>query len=65
MFELRAGGGNRLLARKLGIAERTVKAHLTSITRKLKLGSRVETTLLSREVFADQQLMGLYDPKGQ
>ncbi|MEV6766576.1 helix-turn-helix transcriptional regulator [Streptomyces sp. NPDC051105] len=39
--------GNRALARRLGIAERTVKAHLTSITRKLGLRNRVEATLLS------------------
>ncbi|MFG2562913.1 response regulator transcription factor [Streptomyces sp. NPDC048496] len=39
--------GNRALARRLGIAERTVKAHLTSITRKLRLRNRVEATLLS------------------
>jgi DNA-binding CsgD family transcriptional regulator len=39
--------GNRALARRLGIAERTVKAHLTSITRKLGLRNRMEATLLS------------------
>ncbi|MGW2473252.1 LuxR C-terminal-related transcriptional regulator [Streptomyces sp. NPDC001665] len=43
------GEGNRELARRLGIAERTVKAHLTSITRKLGLRSRVEAALLSAE----------------
>ncbi|WP_369216897.1 helix-turn-helix domain-containing protein [Streptomyces flavofungini] len=41
------GEGNRALARRLGIAERTVKAHLTSITRKLGLRSRLEATVLS------------------
>ncbi|MFG3093146.1 helix-turn-helix transcriptional regulator [Streptomyces sp. NPDC048202] len=41
------GDGNRALARRLGIAERTVKAHLTSITRKLGLRNRVEATLVS------------------
>jgi DNA-binding NarL/FixJ family response regulator len=44
---LPSGEGNRALARRLGIAERTVKAHLTSITRKLGLRNRVEATLLS------------------
>lgn len=43
------GEGNRELAHRLGIAERTVKAHLTSITRKLGLRSRVEAALLSAE----------------
>ena len=46
---LAAGESNRLLARRLGIAERTVKAHLTNITRKLGLRSRVEAVLLSME----------------
>lgn len=41
------GEPNRLLARRLGIAERTVKAHITSITRKLDLSSRLEATLVS------------------
>ncbi|MCP3819419.1 LuxR C-terminal-related transcriptional regulator [Streptomyces sp. A3M-1-3] len=41
------GEPNRLLARRLGIAERTVKAHITSITRKLNLNSRLEATLVS------------------
>ncbi|MEU5977235.1 helix-turn-helix transcriptional regulator [Streptomyces sp. NPDC047315] len=42
-----AGESNRALSRRLGIAERTVKSHLTSITRKLGLKSRVEVVLLS------------------
>ena len=46
---LAVGQSNRMLARRLGIAERTVKAHLTSITRKLGLRSRVEAVLLSIE----------------
>ncbi|WP_371530921.1 helix-turn-helix transcriptional regulator [Streptomyces sp. NBC_01283] len=54
------GEGNRELARRLGIAERTVKAHLTSITRKLGLRSRVEAALLSAE-WSDELRAG---PKG-
>ncbi|AXK37781.1 LuxR family transcriptional regulator [Streptomyces armeniacus] len=46
---LAAGESNRVLSRRLGIAERTVKAHLTNITRKLGLRSRVEAVLLSME----------------
>lgn len=49
LLVLAAGESNRVLARRLGIAERTVKAHLTSITRKLGLRSRVEAVLLSLE----------------
>ncbi|MEE1752705.1 response regulator transcription factor [Streptomyces sp. SP18CS02] len=47
LWVLGGGESNRLLARRLGIAERTVKAHITSITRKLELKSRVEVTLVS------------------
>ncbi|MFI7198097.1 helix-turn-helix transcriptional regulator [Streptomyces massasporeus] len=39
---LAKGESNRILARQLGIAERTVRAHITSIVRKLGLGSRFE-----------------------
>ncbi|MGW7356421.1 response regulator transcription factor [Streptomyces sp. NPDC054802] len=39
------GATNRALARHLGIAERTLRAHLTSISRKLGLSSRVEAAL--------------------
>ncbi|MEV8306869.1 LuxR C-terminal-related transcriptional regulator [Streptomyces flavidovirens] len=39
------GTTNRALARQLGIAERTLRAHLTSISRKLCLSSRVEAAL--------------------
>ncbi|WP_406269279.1 LuxR C-terminal-related transcriptional regulator [Streptomyces sp. NBC_00191] len=45
------GEPNRLLARRLGIAERTVKAHITSITRKLGLRSRLEATLVSLHLY--------------
>lgn len=37
---------NRTIARRLGIAERTVKAHVTSIVEKLKVASRLEAALL-------------------
>ncbi|WUU18649.1 helix-turn-helix transcriptional regulator [Streptomyces sp. NBC_00663] len=43
------GDTNRALARDLGISERTVRAHLTSIRRKLGLGSRVEIALVSHQ----------------
>ncbi|MFB9536671.1 response regulator transcription factor [Streptomyces violaceus] len=42
------GDSNRRLAHRLGIAERTVKAHLTSLMRKLGVESRVEAALLAQ-----------------
>ncbi|MFI6770560.1 LuxR C-terminal-related transcriptional regulator [Streptomyces sp. NPDC050355] len=43
------GGGpaNRLPARHLGVAERTVRAHLAGITRKLGVRLRLEVALLA------------------
>ncbi|MFF3405286.1 response regulator transcription factor [Streptomyces sp. NPDC002742] len=59
---LSIGEGNRALARRFGIAERTVKAHLTSITRKLGLRNRVEATLLSVR-WADELRPGGQNPE--
>lgn len=44
---LAKGESNRVLARHLGIAERTVRAHVTSIVRKLGVGSRFEAGLVA------------------
>ncbi|MFE0136066.1 helix-turn-helix transcriptional regulator [Streptomyces sp. NPDC059037] len=55
---LPAGEGNRALASRLGIAERTVKAHLTSITRKLGLRSRTEAVLVSLQWADDLRQCG-------
>ncbi|WP_079189075.1 helix-turn-helix domain-containing protein [Streptomyces kebangsaanensis] len=41
------GESNRVLARRLGIAERTVRAHITSIVRKLGVVSRFEAGLVA------------------
>ncbi|MFI6087348.1 helix-turn-helix transcriptional regulator [Streptomyces sp. NPDC051218] len=43
------GGGlpTRALASKLGIAERTVKSHITHIIGKLELESRLEAALVA------------------
>jgi DNA-binding NarL/FixJ family response regulator len=35
------------MARQLGITERTVKAHLTNLMRKLGIESRLEAALIS------------------
>ncbi|GGW85141.1 hypothetical protein GCM10010297_02300 [Streptomyces malachitofuscus] len=40
------GLGNRQLARELGIAERTVRAHLANITRKLGVQSALQAALV-------------------
>ncbi|MFC7880680.1 LuxR C-terminal-related transcriptional regulator [Streptomyces sp. NPDC057376] len=37
---------NGTIARRLGIAERTVKAHVSSIVEKLRVASRLEAALL-------------------
>ncbi len=40
------GGSNKQIARRLAISERTVKAHLTEIFRKLGVGDRLKLALL-------------------
>lgn len=40
------GAANKLIARELGITERTVKAHLSSVFEKLHIKDRVQLTLL-------------------
>ncbi|MCX4549891.1 helix-turn-helix transcriptional regulator [Streptomyces sp. NBC_01387] len=44
---LGSGLGNRDLARELGIAERTVKAHIARIVEKLGQQSRLQAAVLS------------------
>lgn len=44
---LAKGKTNRVLAGQLGIAERTLRAHITSIVRKLDVGSRFEASLVA------------------
>jgi DNA-binding NarL/FixJ family response regulator len=43
------GLANKVIARKLGIAERTVKAHLTRIFERLDVTSRTQAALWARE----------------
>ncbi|MFE1286410.1 response regulator transcription factor [Streptomyces sp. NPDC058751] len=49
---LASGEQNRRLARHLGIAERTVRAHTANIVRKLRLKSRFEAAIVSH-LYAD------------
>ncbi|UYQ66625.1 helix-turn-helix domain-containing protein [Streptomyces peucetius] len=41
------GLANRLIARRLGIVERTAKAHVSSIVEKLGVSSRLEAGLMA------------------
>ena len=43
------GLANKQIARRLGIGERTVKAHLTSIFQRLGVSDRVQAALWARE----------------
>ncbi|MFJ4281921.1 response regulator transcription factor [Streptomyces massasporeus] len=56
---LAKGESNRVLARQLGIAERTVRAHVTSVVRKLGVASRFEAGLVAfhhYEALVDQAI---------
>ena len=43
------GLANKQIARRLGIGERTVKAHLTSVFQRLGVSDRVQAALWARE----------------
>ncbi|RDG34509.1 helix-turn-helix domain-containing protein [Streptomyces corynorhini] len=47
LLALGTGGTNRLVARRLGIAERTVKGHVASLVSKLGLVSRLEVVAVA------------------
>ncbi len=50
------GLANKQIARRLGIGERTVKAHLTSVFQRLGVSDRVQAALWAREHLPDQAL---------
>ncbi|MFE6716578.1 helix-turn-helix domain-containing protein [Streptomyces albidoflavus] len=52
------GETNRVLGRRLGIADRTVKAHLTNIKRKLRVESRVQLALIAHAVASGASPLG-------
>lgn len=54
---LEFGGSNKLIARKLGITESTVKVHLKAIMRKLRVNNRTQAA-----VWAMRQLKGSSQP---
>jgi len=47
---VRQGGNNKIIARKLDISERTVKAHLSSIFRKLNIDSRLHLAVFFKDM---------------
>jgi DNA-binding NarL/FixJ family response regulator len=49
---VRDGLANKQIARRLGIAERTVKAHLTSVYQRLDVTDRTQAALWAREFLA-------------
>jgi DNA-binding NarL/FixJ family response regulator len=56
VLRLVAGGdANKQIARKLGITERTVKAHLTSVFSAIGVASRTQAALWAQEHLADEQ----------
>jgi DNA-binding NarL/FixJ family response regulator len=44
------GGNNKTIARKLDISERTVKAHLSAIFRKLNIENRLHLAIYFNDV---------------
>lgn len=46
---VRSGLANKQIARRLGIAERTVKAHLTSVFQRLGVTDRTQAALWASE----------------
>jgi DNA-binding NarL/FixJ family response regulator len=50
---LKSGGSNKQIAYDLGLAEATVKAHMTSIFRKLKVTNRSQAIVLARRLSGD------------
>ncbi|MFO7648498.1 MULTISPECIES: LuxR C-terminal-related transcriptional regulator [Halomonas] len=50
LARLARGDSNKAIARELGIAETTVKTHVSAILRRLGVGSRVQAILVAGEV---------------
>ncbi|MFO1303137.1 MAG: response regulator transcription factor [Burkholderiales bacterium] len=53
---LASGASNKVMSRELGLAERTVKAHVTAVFRALKVSSRTQAALAAAR-------LGLADPE--
>ena len=50
------GASNKIICRELGLAERTVKAHVTAVFRALKVSSRTQAAI-------EASRLGLVDPR--
>jgi DNA-binding NarL/FixJ family response regulator len=50
LVQVSSGAGNLAIAQKLGLSERTVKAHVSSIYRKLGVENRTELALAARRL---------------
>ncbi|WP_407565520.1 helix-turn-helix transcriptional regulator [Streptomyces sp. 184] len=59
LFLVGTGAGNRLIARRLGISERTVRAHLSNAVRKIGVRSRSGAAVFA---FAYLDLVDLPEP---
>ena len=55
---LAAGLSNREIGQKLGVAEKTIKFHVTGILEKLKVRNRVEAAIIARREWGD----GVHEP---
>lgn len=53
LYLVRAGLANKQIARRLGIAERTVKAHLTHVFTRLGVSDRTQAALWAAEHLPD------------
>ncbi len=53
-----SGASNKVICRELGLAERTVKAHVTAVFRALKVTSRTQAAI-------EASKLGLVDPQRQ
>jgi LuxR family transcriptional regulator, maltose regulon positive regulatory protein len=47
--ELSTGFSNKVIARKIGVSESTVRFHLRNIFQKLKVRSRLEAVTIARQ----------------
>ncbi len=56
------GASNKKIANTLNITERTVKAHLTSIFKKLEVLGRLQLALRLKDSFSERQFIPAEDP---
>lgn len=54
---LAKGASNKMIARKMNVAESTVKVHVQNILRKLELNSRVQAAVFAVEHALDHDII--------